>query len=68
MVKPKIPDQVCDAIRVKRYSMRTEEAYVYWVKRFILFHKKRHPLQMGEPEEGYRFFLESNYGQRREGW
>ena len=50
MVKPKILDQVRDAIRVKHYSMRTEEAYVYWVKRFILFHEKRHPLQMGEPE------------------
>ncbi|GJQ58424.1 MAG: hypothetical protein D8M57_14645 [Candidatus Scalindua sp. AMX11] len=50
MDKPKILDQVRDAIRVKHYSMRTEEAYVYWVKRFILFHEKRHPLQMGEPE------------------
>ncbi|MEZ6176510.1 MAG: phage integrase N-terminal SAM-like domain-containing protein [Candidatus Scalinduaceae bacterium] len=68
MDKPKILDQVRDAIRVKHYSMRTEEAYVYWVKCFILFHKKRHPLQMEEPEEGYRFFLQSNYGQRREGW
>ena len=67
MVKSKILDQVRDTIRVKHYSMRTEETYVYWVKRFILFHEKRHPLQMGEPEEGYRFFLQSNYGQRREG-
>lgn len=39
-----------DAIRVKHYSMRTEEAYVNWIKRFIFFHEKRHPLHMGEHE------------------
>lgn len=50
MDKPKILDQVRDAIRVKHYSMRTEEAYVHWIKRFTLFHEKRHPLHMGEPE------------------
>ncbi len=50
MPKPKLLDQVRDTIRVKHYSMRTEEAYVHWIKRFILFHEKRHPLQMGEPE------------------
>ena len=50
MSKPKLLDQVRDAIRVKHYSMRTEEAYVHWIKRFILFHEKRHPLHMGEPE------------------
>ncbi len=50
MDKPKILDQVRDAIRVKHYSMSTEEAYVHWIKRFILFHEKRHPLHMGEPE------------------
>jgi hypothetical protein len=41
---------VREAIRVRHYSIRTEEAYVQWVKRFILFHGKRHPAQMGEPE------------------
>lgn len=46
MDKPKILDQVRDAIRVKHYSMRTEEAYVHWIKRFILFHEKRHPLHI----------------------
>jgi integron integrase len=41
---------VRDAVRVRHYSMRTEEAYVFWVKRFILFHGKRHLLEMGEAE------------------
>ncbi|MGH8056403.1 MAG: phage integrase N-terminal SAM-like domain-containing protein [Candidatus Entotheonellia bacterium] len=48
--KPKLLDQVRDAIRVRHYSMRMEEAYVSWIKRFILFHGKRHPLEMGENE------------------
>jgi integron integrase len=43
-------DQVRDAVRRKHYSLRTEEAYVYWIRRFILFHGKRHPKQMGAPE------------------
>ena len=43
-------DQVRDAIRTKHYSIRTEEAYVNWVRRFILFHGKRHPKDMGGPE------------------
>lgn len=50
MSKPKLLDQVRDAIRVRHYSMRTEEAYVYWIKRFIFYHEKRHPLHMGEQE------------------
>ena len=41
---------VREAIRVRHFSIRTEEAYVQWVKRFILFHGKRHPTQMGEAE------------------
>ena len=48
--KPKLLDQVRAAIRVRHYSLRTEEAYVNWIKRFIFFHKKRHPSEMGEPE------------------
>jgi integron integrase len=43
-------DQVRDAIRIKNYSYRTEETYVHWIKRFILFHGKRHPNQMGAAE------------------
>ena len=38
------------AIRTKHYSLRTEEAYLQWIKRYILFHHKRHPAQMGEKE------------------
>jgi len=48
--KPKLLDQVREAIRLRHYSLRTEEAYVSWIKRFILFHDKRHPLDMGEAE------------------
>lgn len=43
-------DKVRAAIRVRHYSIRTEQAYVDWVRRFILFHSKRHPEQMGERE------------------
>jgi len=43
-------DRVREAIRVRHYSIRTEDAYVHWIKRFILFHKKRHPEEMGEVE------------------
>jgi integron integrase len=38
------------AIRARHYSLRTEEAYVAWIRRFILFHGKRHPMEMGEEE------------------
>lgn len=48
--KPKLLDQVRNAIRVKHYSFRTEEAYTDWIRRFILFHDKRHPDSMGEEE------------------
>jgi integron integrase len=43
-------DQVRDAIRLKHYSYRTEQTYVQWIRRYILFHSKRHPNQMGVPE------------------
>lgn len=49
-VKPKLLDQVRDKIRVKHYSIRTEKAYVDWIKRFILFHGKKHPSQLGMDE------------------
>jgi len=48
--KPKLLDQLKEIIRIRHYSIRTEEAYVEWVKRFILFHNKRHPLTMGAQE------------------
>jgi integron integrase len=47
---PKLLDRLRDAIRARHYSLRTEEAYVGWARRFILFHKKRHPAEMGEAE------------------
>ncbi|MCL1471186.1 phage integrase N-terminal SAM-like domain-containing protein [Argonema antarcticum A004/B2] len=43
----KLLDQLRDAIRLKHYAYRTEETYVQWVRRYILFHDKRHPSQMG---------------------
>ena len=50
MDKPRLLDQVRDALRVRHYSLRTEESYLQWIKRFILFHGKRHPTEMGEQE------------------
>ncbi len=47
---PKLLDQVRARIRALHYSLRTEEAYIHWIKRFILFHGKRHPLEMGGAE------------------
>ncbi len=47
---PRLLDQVREATRRLHYSIRTEDAYAQWVKRFILFHDKRHPLEMGEAE------------------
>jgi hypothetical protein len=49
---PKLLDQVRNRIRVKHYSIRTEKQYVQWIKRFILFHGKRHPQEMGAAEVG----------------
>jgi integron integrase len=48
--KPKFLDQLRHAIRLRHYSIRTEEAYVNWAKRFILFHNKRHPQEMARAE------------------
>src|SRR5215475_5522575 len=50
--KPKLLDQVRQAVRTRHYSPKTEESYVHWIKRFIFFHNKRHPAQMGEKEIG----------------
>ena len=41
--KPRFLDLVRERIRTKHYSIRTEEAYVGWIKKFIFFHDKRHP-------------------------
>ena len=47
---PKLLDQVQARLRLKHYSLRTEAAYIGWIRRFILFHKKRHPKEMGKLE------------------
>ena len=46
----KLLDQMRDTLQTQHYSYRTENTYVEWAKRFILFHKKRHPKDMGVPE------------------
>ena len=48
--QPKLLDRVRDRLRYKQYSLRTEQAYIHWIKRFIYFHGKRHPEQMNGPE------------------
>src|SRR6266545_4402044 len=48
--KARLLDQVREVLRLKHYSIRTEEAYVQWIKRFIFFHGKRHPREMGARE------------------
>lgn len=48
--KPKLLDQVREQIRLRHYSIRTETVYLDWVRRFIRFHKYRHPQEMGAPE------------------
>lgn len=47
---PRLLDQVREVIRIRHYSIRTEQAYLQWIRRFILFHQKRHPREMGAPE------------------
>ena len=47
---PKLLDRVREAIRTKHYSRRTESAYVDWIRRYIVFHGKRHPSEMGALE------------------
>ena len=48
--KPKLLEQVRAEMRAAHYSKSTEESYVSWIKRFILFHNKRHPKDMGATE------------------
>jgi len=48
--RPRLLQRVHEAIRVRYYSRRTEEAYVHWIKRYIIFNGKRHPETMGEAE------------------
>jgi len=50
MKKKRLLEQVREVIRMKHYSIRTEQTYAQWIKRFILFHNKKHPAEMGENE------------------
>ncbi|NJK62477.1 MAG: hypothetical protein HC921_07120 [Synechococcaceae cyanobacterium SM2_3_1] len=55
-INPPIPrprmllNQVSDVLRIKHYSYQTEKSYLLWIRRFILFHHKRHPREMGGEE------------------
>ena len=48
--QPRLMDQVRNSIRAKHYSIRTEQAYVAWILKYVYFHRKRHPREMGEAE------------------
>ena len=50
IANPRLLDRLRDAIKRLHYSRRTEEAYIHWTKRFIFFHGKRHPSELGEAE------------------
>jgi hypothetical protein len=43
----KLLDRVRDVLRVKHYAYRTEKTYIFWIRRYILFHGKKHPSEMG---------------------
>ena len=54
----KLLDIVRDTIRIKHYSLRTEQVYIGWIKRYIFYHNKRHPKDMGKIEiEQFLTFL-----------
>ncbi len=58
---PKLLEQMRAVIRTKHYSLRTEQSYLQWIRRFILFHQKRHPREMGAAEvEAYLTHLAVN--------
>ncbi len=48
--KPELLDELRTALRMKHYSYRTEQSYVYWARYYILFHDKKHPNAMGAPK------------------
>src|SRR5262245_47090200 len=50
MPPPRLMEQVRAEIRARHYSRRTEDAYVHWIRRFIVFHGRRHPRDLGAPE------------------
>lgn len=48
--KPRLLDRLREQIRIRHYSIRTETAYIKWVRDFIRYHNLRHPAEMGAPE------------------
>jgi hypothetical protein len=52
MGKKKLLDQLSDIIRLKRYGIRTEQTYLNWIGRLMVFYNKRHPAEMGQGEMG----------------
>ncbi len=57
---PKLLDRVRETLRVNHYSYRTEQTYLDWIKRFIIFHNKRPPKEMGAAEvQGFITYLAS---------
>jgi hypothetical protein len=51
-------DRVRDKVRLKHYSIRTETAYVDWIRRFVVFHNRRHPRELGpEHVEAFLSYL-----------
>src|SRR2546425_9195171 len=48
--RPRLLDRVRGALRARHYSRRTEDAYVAWIRRYIVFHGKRHPIEMSAAE------------------
>ena len=63
MINIKLEDQLRGAIRLKHFSIKTEETYVGWYRRFVLWHGKRHPQEMGAAEvEAFLTHLAVNRG------
>ena len=59
-------ESVRTELRTRHYSLRTEKTYLYWIRHFILFHDKRHPQSMGNPELerflNYLVYVVSSFG------
>lgn len=64
---PRLLDRVRDRIRLKHYSIRTEQAYLDWVRRFVVFHGRRHPRELGHAHvEAFLTHLAVEEGRRRD--
>ncbi len=50
MAKSALPEQVRQTCKLKHFSLKTEKAYLTWIKRFIIFNNRRHPKEIGEEE------------------